>query len=268
MRENPVWLIDLDGVIWCGTQALEGSAWAVAKLREHNRRVLFATNNSAFGVHDILEKLEKMGIEADVGDLATSAQAAALLLEPGQTVLACSGRGLKEILADRGVKVYTPDDDAAILPERNVDAVVVGWHKDFNFKSLTLATRCVLKGSRLIGTNEDATYPSTDGILPGGGALVAAVAYASATQAIIAGKPHDPFINLLRQCGVVGESAVEMVVGDRVSTDGILAKKLNADFSLVLSGVTSSEDVSRSIHSQERALDTADSLAQVVSRIL
>src|SRR5438270_12884079 len=162
------WALDLDGVVWRGDVALPGAAEAVARLRSSGERVVFMTNNSALTVADYLAKLSGMGIPADAADLLTSAQAAARLLRAHQTALVAAGPGVVEALEARGVKT---------VREGRADAVVVGWHRDFDYQRLTVAMEAVLAGAQLIGTNDDATYPTPDGVLPGGGSILAAVAY-------------------------------------------------------------------------------------------
>ena len=119
------------------------------------------------------------------------------------------------------------------------DAVVVGWDRGFDFSRLARAADAVRAGARLVGTNEDATFPTPDGLLPGAGALLAAVAYASGATPEVAGKPHAPMRRLVRER--VG--SVTTVVGDRPSTDGALARALGARFALVLSGVTGEREL-------------------------
>lgn len=219
------WALDLDGVVWRGSVEVPGSAAAVAALREAGERVVFLTNNSALRVEDYVEKLSGFGISASPDDVLTSAQAAALLLAPGSTALVCAGPGVTEALQQRGV---VPVD------EGQADAVVVGWHTTFDYDGLTAAATAVMAGARLIGTNDDATYPTPTGELPGGGSILAAVAYASSTTPEVAGKPFEPMAALVAER--VG--AVEWMVGDRPSTDGLMARRLRARFGLVLSGVT------------------------------
>jgi HAD superfamily hydrolase (TIGR01450 family) len=219
------WALDLDGVVWRGTVEVPGSAAAVAALREAGQRVVFLTNNSALRVGEYVEKLRGFGIPASADDVLTSAQAAARLLAPGSTALVCAGPGVNEALAERGVEV---------VREGPADAVVVGWHRSFDYEGLTAAASAVMAGARLIGTNDDATYPTPTGELPGGGALLAAVAYAASVVPEVAGKPHEPMVQLVAER--VGP--VEVMVGDRPSTDGLMARRLGARFALVLSGVT------------------------------
>jgi glycerol 3-phosphatase-2 len=224
------WALDLDGVVWRGDAAIAGSAAAVEHLRAGGERVVFLTNNSALTVTDYVAKLEGMGVPCDPADLLTSAQAAARLLSAGQTALVCGGPGVAEALGARGVRVVS---------EGAADAVVVGWHRDFDYGRLTAAADCVRAGARLIGTNDDATYPTPDGELPGGGAILAAVAYATSTTPTVAGKPNEAMAELVTER--VGD--IEVMVGDRPSTDGLMARRLGARFALVLSGVTTAEQV-------------------------
>jgi 4-nitrophenyl phosphatase len=218
------WALDLDGVVWLADTPIPGSAEAVERLRRGGARVVFITNNSSMTVGQYTEKLARCGIEAGPGDVLTSAQAAATHLEPGSTALVCAGAGVEEALGQRGVHT---------VPEGRADAVVVGWHRDFDFDRLAAATTAVLAGARLVGTNDDPTYPAPGGQLPGAGAILAAVAYASGATPVVAGKPNGPMVELIRTR--VGE--VEVMVGDRASTDGLLARRLGARFALVLTGV-------------------------------
>jgi len=227
------WLLDLDGVVWLGERPIAGSVDAVARLRAAGERVLFLTNNSSARVGEYLAKLERLGVAAEDPDLLTSAQAAARLLEPGSRALVCAGPGVDEALRAHGVE--TVRDGAA-------DAVVVGWHTDFDYERLTAAFRAVHDGARLLGTNDDPTYPVPDGLLPGGGSILAAVATASGVVPEVAGKPHAPMADLVRDRLGVEVLARSVLVGDRLSTDGLMASRLGVPFALVLSGVTSRAD--------------------------
>jgi 4-nitrophenyl phosphatase len=220
-----VWLLDLDGVVWLGDTPIPGAAGAVSRLRGDGNRVVFLTNNSAHSVADYVARLNKMGIHVNRSDILTSAEAAASLLEPGSTALVFAGAGVEEALTRRGVRV---------VRSGRADAVVVGFHREFDFTGLSATVSTVLGGARLIATNDDATYPTMHGPLPGAGSILAAVAYASGATPTVAGKPNDPTVSLLRQ----RFGAIDVVVGDRPSTDGRLARRLGARFALVLSGVT------------------------------
>ena len=228
------WVLDLDGVVWLSDEPIAGSAGAIATLRERGERVLFLTNNSSMTVGQYLAKLGRHGIPAEGEDLVTSAQAAARLVRPGEKVLVLGGPGIVEALTGRGVEVTVAGSGA---PDGSVyDAVVMGWHRAFDFPMLEEASTAVFGGARLIGTNADATYPTPHGLIPGSGAILAAVAYATGRKPIVAGKPHSPIAELVS--ARLGEIP-EVVVGDRPDSDGALARAIGCRFALVLSGVTS-----------------------------
>jgi 4-nitrophenyl phosphatase len=189
------------------------------------------TNNSFPRRSDHLAKLERMGMPTDPSDLLSSAMAAALLLEAGERALVLGGPGVIEELTARGVTTVSPAERGEV---GQVDAVVVGMYPSFDYSSLAAATTALQAGARLIGTNEDATFPTPNGVLPGAGALLSAVAKAGQAVPTIAGKPYPPTVGLVHER--IGE--VEMVVGDRPSTDGLLARRLETRFGLVLTGVT------------------------------
>jgi 4-nitrophenyl phosphatase len=192
-------------------------------------RVAFLTNNSSQTVSEIVAKLQGFDIPTDPADVLTSALAAARLLAgtmPARSsVIACAGPGAIEALQEC---------DLRVVLEAPADAVVVGFHRSFDFDGLDRASRAVRDGARFVATNTDATYPVADGLVPGAGAIVAAVATASGRTPEIAGKPHPPTVAMVRE--QLGDQGI--VVGDRPSTDGALADALGWPFALVLTGVT------------------------------
>jgi glycerol-1-phosphatase len=230
-------LCDLDGVIWLSHVAIPGSVDAVARLRAAGRRVVFVTNNSSVVLAGQEAALAAVGIPA-AGDVLTSAMAAAALVEPGERVLVCGGPGIGEALGHRGAIAVPGDDPAGV----DVDAVMVGFHRTFDYERMRIAATAAMRGARLIATNDDATYPTPDGPIPGGGSILAAVATASGRQPVIAGKPYLPMADAVR--AMLGDVAGEriLVVGDRASTDGQFAVTLACPFALVRSGVTLAGD--------------------------
>jgi 4-nitrophenyl phosphatase len=143
-------------------------------------------------------------------------------------VLACAGLGVVEALVAHG---FEPVE--AANSELPLTAVVVGWHRTFDFERLRRAADGVRSGARFVATNLDPTYPGTEGLLPGAGALVAAVATAGGRRPEVAGKPEPAMAALVR---ARYENPVVMI-GDRPSTDGAFAAALGVPFALVLSGV-------------------------------
>jgi 4-nitrophenyl phosphatase len=227
------WILDLDGVVWLGDDVIPGVPEAIERLRGAGHRLLFLTNNSSRKVGYLVEKFDGMGISVEADEIVTSAQAAATMLEPGTVALLCAGDGVREALDARGVRM---------VDEGEADAVVVGFHKEFDYGRLNAAYQALRGGARLIGTNDDTTYPTPDGPIPGGGALLAAVAAAGGVEPEVAGKPYQPMADAVRE-RLGGDADDGMVVGDRPDTDGLMAKRLGLPFALVFTGVTKEDDL-------------------------
>ena len=229
-------ICDLDGVIWLAHRPIPGSVEAVARLRAQGRRFVFVTNNSSLPVADQEQALAAIGIPA-AGDVFTSAGAAAALLQPGERVLVCGGAGVVEAVSAAGASPVAGDDASGTT----ADVVVVGFHREFDYERLRIAATAVHNGARLVATNDDATYPTPDGPIPGGGAILAAVATASGVEPVIAGKPHPPMASAVLDLLDRPDPATLLVVGDRASTDGLFAGALGCPFALVRSGVTGAD---------------------------
>ena len=227
------WVIDLDGVVWLSDEPIPGSAGAVAALRARSERVLFLTNNSSMTVGEYVAKLARHEIPVSPEDIVTSAQAAAQLVEAGERVLVLGGPGIVEALAAVGAHVTVAGSGGSGASA--YDAVVMGWHRRFDFSMLEEASSAVFAGARLIGTNSDATYPTPHGLIPGSGSILAAVAYATGETPVVAGKPNEPIARLVRE-RLGGTPTV--VVGDRPDSDGALARAVGCEFALVMTGVT------------------------------
>jgi HAD superfamily hydrolase (TIGR01450 family) len=230
--EPCVVLCDLDGVIWLSHQPIVGSVDAIARLRAAGHRVLFVTNNSSATVEMQEASLAAIGIPA-VGDVLTSATAAVLLIAAGERVLVCGDEGVVQAVEGAGATVVI---DAKANTQ--IDAVIVGFHRSFDYDEMLRASRAVRNGARLIGTNDDATYPTPDGPIPGGGAILAAIVTAAGVAAVVAGKPNEPMAELVRATVGAAEACNAVMVGDRPSTDGLMARTLGCRYAHVESGVT------------------------------
>jgi 4-nitrophenyl phosphatase len=220
---------DLDGVVWRGDDPIPGAASGIETLRRAGFRVVFLTNNSSGRVGELGAKLAAHGVETPAADIASSAQAAASLLAhsmaAGARILACAGPGVVDALSECGFEVV--DDSPA-------DAVVVGWHQNFDFERLRRAADVARRSdARFVATNLDPTYPGADGLLPGAGSIVAAVATAAGRKPEVAGKPEPAMADFVRRR--FGEPV--LMIGDRPSTDGDFATVLGCPFALVMSGI-------------------------------
>lgn len=249
------WALDLDGVIWTGKVAIEGSAEAVGRLVTAGHEVAFVTNNAASTIAQQEAKLGSFGIDA-VGRVITSAMAGASLVSPGERVLAMGGPGISEALTRQGAVVVQEYRSGDPIPA----AVLVGLDPELSYDRLRGATQAVLAGARFLATNNDPTYPSDDGLYPGAGSIVGAIQVATGVEPTVAGKPFAPQAELVRtRFGSEG-----IMVGDRPDTDGLFAESLGFPFYLVLSGVTTKADLPTTPVPSEVGLN----LAELVDRSL
>lgn len=235
MNQPRVVLCDLDGVVWLAHQPIPGSVEAIRRLREAGTRVIFVTNNSFSTYEQQVAALEKIGIPAR-GDVISSAMSAVTAVQPHWRVLLCGGDGLEQELSQHGCEVVVAFRDRAAPGP--FDAVVVGFHREFDFAVLTDALSAVRAGALLVGSNEDSTYPTPNGPIPGGGAILASIAKASGHTPVVTGKPHAPMASLVTAMCPDVDIADIVMVGDRLDTDGEFARTIGCRFALVLSGVT------------------------------
>lgn len=235
------WAIDLDGVVWRGSELLPGSAAAISRLLDAGHEVIFCTNH-AQSPETKQRELERLGVRAC--PVVTSAEAAAAQCVGGDRVLVLGDPTLVEVFRTSGFDTIDVDDLSEDGPAPEVDVVVVGALRDWSRSRVGLAADAVRAGARFLATNDDATYPvrGSSGrprLLPGNGALVAAVAVTAGATPEVTGKPHAATAELLvRRYG-----PVDVMVGDKPETDGALAARLGARFALVLSGVTAATDL-------------------------
>ena len=190
------------------------------------------TNNSYPRRSDHLAKLERLGMPTEPEDLLSSAMAAALLLEKGERALVLGGPGLIEELHARGVDTVTPGRARRYRPRRRCRGGTVPVLR------LRVARRSRPRRSTPArassARNEDATFPTAEGVLPGAGSLLAAVA--------CAGRPSRSW-RASRTPRRSGSSASGSATWRSSSaTDprptAVLARRLEARFGLVLTGVT------------------------------
>jgi glycerol 3-phosphatase-2 len=228
-------LFDLDGVLYRGDQPVPEAADAVRRLRRSGKRVAFVTNNSARTPADVVAHLGSVGVEASLEEVETSALTAASGLRD-------LGIGSAFVIGETGLRTALETAGIALLgPDQPADAVVVGWDRSLTYDALRAATCAVQAGARLFATNADVTYPGPDGsIWPGTGVTVLALEAATGHQATVFGKPYAPILQAARARAGGGRP---LVVGDRVETDIEGARRLRWDSLLVLTGVSSREDL-------------------------
>jgi HAD superfamily hydrolase (TIGR01450 family) len=234
-----VLLFDLDGVLYRGDEAVAHAPETMAALRRAGRRVGFLTNNSSRTPEQVASKLEGLGIEATPGEVVTSALATADLLSARgvRTAFAIGGEGVVRALSDAGVVVLEGEPARA-------EVVVVGIDEGLTYAELRTACLLVRRGASLVATNADRTFPAPGGEeWPGAGALLAAIVTATGAEAEVVGKPFAPLFEAAR---TRSGAQRPLVIGDRLDTDIAGAEALGWDSLLVLTGVSTREELAAS----------------------
>jgi HAD superfamily hydrolase (TIGR01450 family) len=230
-------LLDLDGVVYVGPDAVRGAAQSLAQARDAGMRLAFVTNNAARPPEVVAAHLRELQIAATADEVVTSAQAAARhlaeRLPAGSAVLVVGTVGLDEALRERGLRpVRTADEHPA--------AVVQGYSPTLDWALLAEGCIAIRRGVPWVATNLDPTVPSPRGPLPGNGALVAALRHATGAEPVTTGKP-DPAMH--RESVRRSAARNPVVVGDRLDTDIEGANAVGCPSLLVLSGVTHPVDL-------------------------
>ncbi len=230
-------VLDLDGVVYIGADAVDGAVDGLAAARDAGMRLAFVTNNAARSPGVVARHLNELGIDADPADVVTSAQAAARLvardLPAASAVFVIGGPGLEDALREHALVPVT-DLEADPL------AVVQGYGPDMPWRQVIDGALLVRRGVAWIATNTDLTVPTSHGPGPGNGTLVNLVATYAGREPVVAGKPHPPlFEETLARVG----GKHPLVVGDRLDTDIDGAHAVGWDSALVMSGVTTLADL-------------------------
>lgn len=225
-------LLDLDGVVYIGPDAVPQAAQSLAAARTRGMRLAFVTNNASRTPQAVAAHLTELGVAADPGEVATSAQAAARLVAglvaPGSAVLVVGGDALEEALIERGLRPVRSADDGPC-------AVVQGYHPTVGWLQLAEGTFAVRAGLPWVASNTDLTMPTPRGIGPGNGTLVNVIRQASGVEPLVAGKPE---LALHRESIDRVAAQRPLIIGDRLDTDIEGAVRAGADSLLVLTGVT------------------------------
>lgn len=241
-------LIDMDGVLYRGSQMIDGAVEFIAKLRELEIPFLFLTNNSQRTRRDVATKLGRMGIDVEEEHIFTCAMATARFLahqKPEGTAYVIGEGGLLQALHQNGYSIVDHDPDY----------VVVGEGRALTFEMMETAVRMVYAGAKLLATNLDPSCPTQNGVRPGCGALVAMIEAATGRKAFSVGKPSPIMMRSARkELGLTAEETI--MVGDTMETDILGGLQMGYRTILVLSGGTSREALQTYSYQPDRVVDS------------
>lgn len=242
------YLIDMDGVIYRGTQLIPGAERFIQELRSANVPFLFLTNNSQRTRRDVATKLQRLGIDVGEEHVFTCAMATARFLaqqKPSGTAFVIGEGGLLTALHNNGYSVVDKDPDY----------VVVGEGRTFNCEMVEAALSMILSGAKLVATNLDPNCPTQSGTRPGCGSVVAMLETASGLKAFSVGKPSPVMLRGARkELGLSADQTI--VIGDTMDTDILGGVQLGCRTILVLTGGTRREDLTRYAYRPDRVVES------------
>ena len=247
IRKKLGFICDMDGVVYHGNKILPGVHEFISWLLENDKKFVFLTNSPEKTPQELSMKLERMGLQVTADHFYTSAMATAAFLssqKPGCTAYVIGEAALTKALYDEDIN----------MNDVNPDYVVVGETRSYNFEKIEKAIELVNKGAKLIGANPDITGPTERGVMPATGSLIAPIEIATGKKAYFVGKPNPLMLRHgLRRLKC--HSADIVFIGDRMDTDIIAGIESNVDTVLVLSGVTSREDIDKFPYRPKYVLD-------------
>ena len=235
IRNKEGFISDMDGVIYHGNMLLPGVVDFLNWLEEAGKKYLFLTNSPERTPKELHEKLERLGINVGEEHFYTSALATAGFLSSQKE------NGSAYIIGDAGL-IHAMYSIGYSVNNVNPDYVVVGDTHSYNFEKVELAVNLVLRGAKLIGTNSDISGPVENGITPSTKALIAPIEIATGKKAYFVGKPNPLMMRIaLKRLGSKREDTI--VIGDRMDTDVRCGLESEIDTLLVLSGITTINDI-------------------------
>lgn len=229
------YLIDMDGVIYRGSEPIPGAAEFIAHLQNEEIPYLFLTNNSTYTPRDVVVKLKRFGITTAVEHVYTSAMATA------EFVSRQKPHGTAYVIGEGGL-LSALDNVHYAISDKLPDYVIVGEGRVLNFEMVEKAHRLIAEGAGLISTNADTWCPTDSGPRPGCGAIVALLEAATGRKAYHVGKPNPFMMRAARKR--IGLSTDEVtMIGDTMDTDIRGATDLGFQSILVLTGSTTLESL-------------------------
>jgi 4-nitrophenyl phosphatase len=234
-------ILDMDGVLYRGEQALPGAVKLFPMLRAAGISFVMLTNNATVTAQDYTNKLSRMGISVPPDLILTSAAATATYLAEHFP----DGGGIN-VVGEAGLVTYMSSLSNFRLDGWNPDFVVAGLDYHFNYDVLQRACSAIRRGAHFIATNADATIPIEGGELwPGAGSIVAAISTCSEVEPVVIGKPETYMAGMaLKKLGLKAEEV--LCVGDRLETDILFGNRAGIATALVLTGVSKRSDIDKS----------------------
>ena len=260
IKDIKLYLFDMDGTLYLGDNLYEFTPELLRCIKDNGGKYLFMTNNSSKSVKAYIEKLSRLGIQAEYDDFITSSQATAYYLKknyPDKVLYVCGTESLKEELRENGFEI-TEDLD-------RVECIVMGFDTELNFKKLHDVSYmlCTRKDIPYIATNPDYVCPTEFGSVPDCGSVCDMLYNVSSRRPTFIGKPSPLMPTLaMEKIGVSKEETA--VIGDRIYTDIKSGINAGAFTILVMSGETTEEILNKSEEKPDLVMKDAGEILDIL----
>jgi 4-nitrophenyl phosphatase len=231
-------ILDMDGVLYRGDTLVPEVPAFLESLELAGIGYAMATNNSTSSPGQYVEKLARMGLIVPQERIVTSGVATATYLRGrfprGTTAYVVGMTALEDAIFG----------DGHFVPAGREAAIVVsGADFKLRYEKLRIACLAIRDGAAYVATNADKTFPSEEGIIPGSGAIVAALSAATGVDPVVIGKPSP---EMIESClSITGcEPRAALMIGDRLDTDILAGQRAGIRTLLVLTGVSTVQEVS------------------------
>ena len=228
----------MDGVVWKADDPIGDLPEIFSRIRKLGLKFVFATNNGTKTPEEYQQKLAELGVSVEPWQVVTSALGIAFMLsqkfQKGTKIFMIGEDGIRIALEEKGFELLSVEN------AKEAKAVVMGIDRGINFEKIAEATLLVRAGIPFYTTNTDRTFPTPRGEIPGSGAWVSVITYATGIEPIIAGKPF-PYLMELSLERLGSKKKETLIIGDRLETDVASGQVVGCPTALVLSGVSSME---------------------------
>jgi len=247
-------IFDIDGTVARGKKVLPGVLDTLAELHRREIRFAFFTNDNSNTISFWIDRLAGMGIDATAKEVLTSALIAAeatAQLHAGRKILPVGNIGLIEALKAKNLTLLDFEE------ADQAEVVVMGRDPNFDQNRLNTVCQAIWNGAEFIATNYDPKVPTPGGFVPGTGAMIKAVAYATGHDPLVTGKP-SPWSGemAMKILGCVAERGA--VIGDQLGTDIAMGNNAGLFSILVLTGVTTQEQADAALNEMKPDLVLSD----------
>ena len=120
--------------------------------------------------------------------------------------------------------------------EEDPDYVIVSFDRKFNYRKLKKAALLIQNGSNFVASNPDHALSTEEGLVPGTGSIVAAIATATGISPKIIGKP-EPIIFQIALKKMMLKNHETLAIGDNIETDIPAGIQAGLTTVLMLTGV-------------------------------